>query len=311
MGKTPDLARLDRSAVAVLGAAGFLGSHLCDRLIELGASVIGVDNLSTSDGSNLDHLSDHPAFRFVEGDIVQGVAVGDHVDFVANLASPASPPDYLAAPLSTLRVGSMGTDKALQVAETEGARFLLASTSEVYGDPGVHPQPETYGGNVNPVGPRSVYDEAKRYAEALTMAFHRARGVDVAIARIFNTYGPRMRSSDGRVIPNFFAAARAGRPLPVYGDGKQTRSLCYVSDMVEGLVLLLASDSTGPINLGNSSEMSMLELADAVQDVFGIRVGVEFDALPADGGYIEFPAGDLLVPQRPNSNAGGVTSSNA
>jgi len=277
-----DLKRLDGSTVLVLGAAGFIGSHLTDRLLELGTTVVGVDNLSTSDGSNLAHLERRDDFRFIEADIIEGIPDTGDIDFVAHLASPASPPDYLKEPLLTLRTGSAGTDNALEFAAAQEARFLLASTSEVYGDPDVHPQTEDYWGNVNPIGPRSVYDEAKRYAEAITMAFCRTYGLDVGIARIFNTYGPRMRVADGRAIPNFFAAALGNVPLPVYGDGSQTRSLCFVSDMVEGLILLLAGDLTGPVNLGATHEVTMLELAQVVQDAAGEHPGVEHRELPVD-----------------------------
>ncbi len=276
------LDHLEGSTVVVLGAAGFIGSHLTDRLLGLGANVAGIDNLSTSDGSNLAHLEGRDDFRFVEADIISGIPYEGDADFVAHLASPASPPDYLREPLLTLRTGSAGTDNALGFAETKGARLLLASTSEVYGDPEVHPQTEDYWGRVNPIGPRSVYDEAKRYAEAITMAFHRTYGVDVGIARIFNTYGPRMRVADGRAIPNFFAAAYSDSPLPIYGDGSQTRSLCFVSDMVEGLTLLLASDLVGPVNLGDTREVTMLELAQAVQDTVDTHPGVEYRTLPVD-----------------------------
>ncbi len=282
MAEPIDLRCFEGSTVLVLGAAGFIGSHLTDRLISLGADVVGIDNLSTSDGSNLAHLSGHANFAFIEADIIDGIAYTGDADFVAHLASPASPSDYLREPLLTLRAGSIGTDNALGFAEHQKARFLLTSSSEVYGDPEVHPQTEDYWGRVNPIGPRSVYDEAKRYAEAITMAYHRCSGLDVGIARIFNTYGPRMRLEDGRVIPNFFAAALRGDPLPVYGDGSQTRSLCFVSDMVEGLVLLLASGYTGPFNLGNTHEVTMLELAEAVQDAVGDRTGVEHQDLPTD-----------------------------
>jgi dTDP-glucose 4,6-dehydratase len=272
----------DGSIVVVLGASGFIGSHLTDRLLGLGAHVVGIDNLITSDGSNLAHLGDERRFELVEADIISGLPFEGEVDFVAHLASPASPPDYLRDPLFTLRTGSTGTDNALQFAMAKQARFLLASTSEVYGDPEVHPQVESYWGRVNPIGPRAVYDEAKRYAEAITMAFHRTHGLDIGIARIFNTYGPRMRTADGRAIPNFFAAAMANEPLPVYGDGSQTRSLCFVTDLVEGLLRLLASDETGPINLGNTHEVTMLELATAVQDAVGTHPGVEHRDLPID-----------------------------
>ena len=282
MGDTVDLQCFDGSTVLVLGAAGFMGSHLTDRLLALGAKVIGIDSLSTSNGTNLAHLDGRDDFRLIEADIINGIPHEGQVEFVAHLASPASPLDFLREPLFTLRTGSAGTDHALQFAADHASRFLLASTSEIYGDPEVHPQTEDYWGNVNPIGPRSVYNEAKRYAEAITMAFHRTYNLNVGIARIFNTYGPRMRIADGRAIPNFFAAASSDEPLPVYGDGNQTRSLCYVSDMVEGLVLLLASDNTGPVNLGNTHEVTMLELATAVQDAVGNHPGVEFKELPVD-----------------------------
>lgn len=282
MADTVDLQRLDGSTALVLGAAGFIGSHLTDRLLGLGATVIGVDSLSTSDGTNLAHLDDRDDFRLIEADIIDGIPYDGNAEFVAHLASPASPPDYLREPLFTLRTGSAGTDNALQYASDHNSRFLLASTSEVYGDPEVHPQTEDYWGRVNPIGPRSAYDEAKRYAEAITMAYRRTYSLNVGIARIFNTYGPRMRIADGRAIPNFFAAASSGTPLPVYGDGRQTRSLCFVSDMVEGLTLLLASNITGPVNLGNTHEVTMLELATAVQNAVGNHPGVEFKELPDD-----------------------------
>ncbi len=277
-----DLRRLSDSRVVVLGAAGFIGSHLTDRLLALGATVLGVDNFSTSDGSNLAHLDGEEAFQLVEANIIDGIPDFEGVDFVAHLASPAAPSDYLRQPLLTLRTGSAGTDNALEFARANEARFLLASTSEVYGDPEVHPQTEDYWGKVNPIGPRSVYDEAKRYSEAIAMAFHRTYGLDIGIARIFNTYGPRMRVADGRAIPNFYAAALRDVELPIYGDGTQTRSLCFVSDLVEGLLLLLASDLAGPVNLGNTHEVTMLELAQAVQDAVGNHPGIEFTDLPVD-----------------------------
>lgn len=270
-----------RTAV-VLGAAGFVGSHLCDRLLAAGARVIGVDNLATGRAGNLHHLADNADFRFVEHDIVKPIPSDLEAHFVAHLASPASPPDYLRLPIATLRVGSLGTEHALQFADSNGARLLLASTSEVYGDPAEHPQRESYWGNVNPIGPRSVYDEAKRYAEALTMAYHRAHGTNVGIARIFNTYGTRMRIDDGRAIPEFIGAALAERPLPVHGDGTQTRSLCYVSDTVEGLFRLLVSDVTGPVNIGNSREITMLELAETIQTVVGVPHQIDFQPRPVD-----------------------------
>jgi dTDP-glucose 4,6-dehydratase len=266
----------------VFGAAGFVGSHLCDRLIAAGCNVVGVDNLVTGRAANLTHLESVAGFRLLRHDVVEPLHLEEPVDFVAHLASPASPPDYLRLPIETLRVGSLGTERGLDLAEHKQARFLLASTSEVYGDPEEHPQRETYWGNVNPVGPRSVYDEAKRYAEALTMAYARARGTDVGIARIFNTYGTRMRLDDGRAIPAFIGAALAGEPLPVHGDGLQTRSLCYVSDTVEGLYRLLVSDVTGPINVGNSQEITMVALAEQIQSIVGVPHQIEFLPRPVD-----------------------------
>jgi dTDP-glucose 4,6-dehydratase len=231
--------------IVVTGGAGFLGSHLCEKLLGLGHSVLCIDNLATGSRKNIEHLEANAAFQFRLQDVTQYLDVEGPVDAIAHLASPASPPDYLRLQIQTLKVGSLGTHKALGLARAKGARFLLASTSEVYGDPLVNPQPETYWGNVNPVGPRGVYDEAKRFAEAITLAYHRCHGVDVRIARIFNTYGPRMRPSDGRVVSNFIVQALRGEPLTVYGDGSQTRSLCYVSDLVEGLTRLLLADSSG------------------------------------------------------------------
>ncbi len=282
MATAVDLRRLNNSTVVILGTAGFIGSFLTDRLLELGAVVVGIDNLSTSDGSNIAHLGGQPNFQFIEADIIDGIPYEADADFVVHLASPASPTDYLREPLLTLRTGSVGTDNALRFADAIGARFLLASTSEVYGNPEVHPQREDDWGRVNPIGPRSVYDEAKRFAEAITMAFHRTYGLDTGIARIFNTYGPRMRITDGRAIPNFFAAALRDTRLPVHGDGSQTRSLCFVSDMVEGLTLMLASDLVGPVNLGNTHEVTVLELAAMVQDTVGKHPGIEHQELPFD-----------------------------
>jgi dTDP-glucose 4,6-dehydratase len=266
----------------VTGGAGFLGSHLCDLLHSRGWDVVAVDNLLTGTRDNVAHLADDPHFTFLEHDVSDALPVDGVVDAVLHLASPASPPEYLAYPLQTLEAGSAGTRRALDLARMNGARFLLASTSEIYGDPLVHPQPESYFGNVNSVGPRSVYDEAKRYAEALTMAFHREYGVDTKIVRIFNTYGPRLRAADGRVISNFLAQAMRGEPLTMYGDGKQTRSFCYVSDEVEGLVALLDSDHVGPMNIGNPDEFTMLELAEVVREVTGSASDVVFEALPVD-----------------------------
>ncbi len=255
----------------VTGGAGFLGSHLCDLLRSREWDVVAVDNFLTGNRDNVAHLADDAGFTLVEHDVIDGIPVDGPVDAVLHLASPASPPEYLAHPFATLEVGSIGTRHALDLARANGARFLLASTSEIYGDPLVHPQPESYFGNVNSVGPRSVYDEAKRYAEAITMAYHREYGVDTKIVRIFNTYGPRLGAADGRVVSNFLAQAMRGEPLTVYGDGKQTRSFCFVSDEVEGLVALLESDHVGPMNIGNPSEFTMLELAELVLEVTGER----------------------------------------
>lgn len=266
----------------VTGAAGLLGSHLCRRLVAEGSEVVGVDNLSTSDGTNLDDLGGHPRFRLVEADVTAGIPVDGPLDAVLHFASPASPPDYLRLPLETLRVGSAGTWHALDLAEANGARFLLASTSEVYGDPLAHPQDERYWGNVNPVGPRSVYDEAKRFGEALTAAYRRERAVDTAIVRIFNTYGPGMRPDDGRVVSNFLAAALRGEPLTLYGSGEQTRSFCYVDDEVAGILALLRSPLPGPVNIGNPAECSVAELARVVLEVTGSSSPVEHRPLPED-----------------------------
>jgi dTDP-glucose 4,6-dehydratase len=266
----------------VMGGAGFVGSHLCDRLLERGDQVVCVDDFSTGRRSNVAHLADHPGFTLVEADVSRSLPVEGIVDGVVNLASPASPLDYLGRPLETMAVGSEGTRRGLDLADRHRARFLLASTSEVYGDPAVHPQPETYWGHVNPVGPRSVYDEAKRFAEALTMAYHRQNGTDVGIARIFNTYGPRLRPDDGRVVSNFLLQALRGEPLTVYGDGSQTRSLCYVTDQVDGLVALLDASVTGPVNIGNPDEYSVLELARTVVDLTGSQSEIVHLPLPTD-----------------------------
>jgi dTDP-glucose 4,6-dehydratase len=266
----------------VMGGGGFLGSHLCDRLIERGDQVVCVDDFSTGRRSNVDHLSEDPAFTVIEADVSVSLPVDGPVTGVLHLASPASPPDYLARPLATLAAGSEGTRRGLELAGRHCARFLLASTSEVYGDPEVHPQTEAYWGRVNPVGPRSVYDEAKRFAEALTMAHHRELGTNVGIARIFNTYGPRLRSDDGRVVSNFLFQALRGEPLTVYGDGSQTRSLCYVADEVEGLIALLDADITGPVNIGNPDEHTVLELARTVIELTGSGSTVVHLPLPLD-----------------------------
>lgn len=268
--------------VVVAGGAGFLGSHLCERLVARGDEVVCLDDLSTGSVQNVAHLEGEAGFSLVVTDVSRNVPVDARVDAVCNLASPASPPAYLARPLETLAVGSEGTRRLLDLAERSGARFVLASTSEVYGDPDVHPQPESYRGNVDPVGPRSVYDEAKRFAEALTMAAHRARGVDVGIARIFNTYGPRLSPGDGRVVSNFCVQALRTAPLTVYGDGSQTRSLCFVDDQVDGLLALLDARMTGPVNIGNPDERTVAELAAKVLELTGSRSSLVHLALPTD-----------------------------
>ncbi|HTZ05087.1 MAG TPA: UDP-glucuronic acid decarboxylase family protein [Gaiellaceae bacterium] len=272
----------------VTGGAGFLGSHLCDYLVGEGFRVVCVDNLETGSLQNVEHLRGE-SFVFVNHDMTNHLEVDEAVDFVFHLASPASPIDYLRLPLQTLKVGSYGTHNALGLAKWKRARFLLASTSEVYGDPAVHPQPETYWGNVNPIGPRGVYDEAKRYAEALAMAYHRQQGVDTCIVRIFNTYGTRMRPHDGRAIPTFVRQALANEPLTVFGDGSQTRSFCYVDDLVRGLVLLARSGEHLPVNIGNPQELTLLELAQAVIRVTGSKSEIVFEALPVDDPQVRQP----------------------
>jgi dTDP-glucose 4,6-dehydratase len=273
----------------VTGGAGFLGSHLCDSLARDGHRVICVDNLETGSLQNVEHLRGDD-FIFMHHDITNHLAIDEPVDFVYHLASPASPIDYLRLPLQTLKVGSHGTHNALGLAKWKRARFLISSTSEVYGDPLIHPQPETYWGNVNPIGPRGVYDEAKRYAEAMTMTYHQQQGVDTAIARIFNTYGPRMRRNDGRASVNFINQALDGKPLTVYGDGSQTRSLCYVDDLIRGLYLLATSGEHLPVNLGNPDhEVTMLELAQTVIKVTGSSSEIVFEALPTDDPQIRRP----------------------
>ena len=272
------------SHIVVAGGAGFLGSHLCDQLVARGDSVVCLDDLSTGSRENVAHLLDTGRFSLVVTDVSKTVELesGAKVDTVCNLASPASPPAYLARPLETLAAGSEGTRRLLELARRHDARFLMASTSEVYGDPLVHPQPESYHGNVNPTGPRSVYDEAKRFAESITMAMHRTHGVDIGIARIFNTYGPRLTTGDGRVVSNFISQALRGEPLTVYGDGSQTRSLCYVDDEVAGLMALLDSSLVGPVNIGSPDERTMLELADIVLELTGSDSDLEFLPLPTD-----------------------------
>ena len=272
----------------VTGGAGFLGSHLCDALRARGHRVICVDNLETGSLQNVEHNRGDD-FIFLNHDLTQHLEVEGPVDFVYHLASPASPIDYLRLPLQTLKVGSYGTHNALGLAKFKRARFLLASTSEVYGDPQVHPQPETYWGHVNPIGPRGVYDEAKRYAEALTMAYHRQQGVDTSIVRIFNTYGPRMRPHDGRAIPTFIRQAMEAKPITVFGDGSQTRSFCYVDDLIRGLVALAESGEHLPVNIGNPQEFTLLELAEKVLEVWGADSEIVFEALPVDDPKIRQP----------------------
>jgi dTDP-glucose 4,6-dehydratase len=268
--------------LVVMGGGGFLGSHLCDQLLARGEEVVCVDDFSTGRRSNVAHLDAHSGFTLIEADVSKSIPVDGAVSGVFNLASPASPPDYLALPLETLAVGSEGTRLGLELAERHGARFFLASTSEVYGEPNVHPQPESYWGNVNSVGPRSVYDEAKRFAEALVMGHHRALGADVAIVRIFNTYGPRLRPDDGRVVSNFLLQALRGEALTVYGDGSQTRSLCYVEDLVRGLIALFESDLVGPVNIGNPDEYTMLQLANTIVGLLGSTSPIVHLPLPVD-----------------------------
>ena len=272
----------------VTGGAGFLGSHLCERLLAEGHEVVVLDNLDTGSLQNIEHIRDE-AFDFRNVDVTDEVAVEGHVDYIFHLASPASPIDYLRLPLHTLKVGSYGTHHALGLAKFKRARLVLASTSEVYGDPLLHPQPETYWGNVNPIGPRGVYDEAKRYAEALAMAYHRQQGVDTAIARIFNTYGPRMRPNDGRAVPTFMRQAIEGKPLTVFGSGEQTRSFCYVDDLIEGLFRLAVCGEHTPVNLGNPAELSLLELAQEIVAVTGSRSPIVFQALPIDDPKVRCP----------------------
>ncbi|HEY1209925.1 MAG TPA: UDP-glucuronic acid decarboxylase family protein [Terracidiphilus sp.] len=267
--------------VLVTGAAGFLGSHLTDRLLGEGHTIIGVDNLCTGSLENIAHLANEPRFRFEERDICQPFDVGQ-VDYVFNFASPASPPEYLRMGIETLQVGSVGVENTLEIAARHGAGYLHASTSECYGDPLEHPQRESYWGNVNPVGPRSVYDEAKRFAEALVMAWHRSRGVNTHLVRIFNTYGPRLHPSDGRVISNLMMQALRGEPLTIYGDGSQTRSFCYVDDLIEGILRLSRSDEHLPVNIGNPDEFTILECAQAVLEVTGSKSELRFEALPED-----------------------------
>jgi dTDP-glucose 4,6-dehydratase len=273
----------------VTGGAGFLGSHLCDRFLAEGLDVVVMDNLSTGSTDNIAHLAGDARFRFVHHDVTNYIFLDGPLWAVVHFASPASPRDYAELPIQTLKVGSLGTHKALGLAKAKGARFLLASTSEVYGDPLIHPQPETYWGNVNPIGPRGVYDEAKRFAEAMTMAYHRYHGVDTKIVRIFNTFGPRMRLNDGRAIPNFILQALEGRPITIYGDGAQTRSFCYVSDLVEGIWRLLDSELHEPVNIGNPEEWTVLRMAETVRRIAGADVPIVREPLPIDDPKVRQP----------------------
>ncbi|MCO5252216.1 MAG: SDR family oxidoreductase [Candidatus Kapabacteria bacterium] len=275
--------------VLITGGAGFLGSHLCDKFIAEGYEVVCMDNFVTGSPDNIAHLMGNPNFKFILHDVTNYVYVEGDLDYILHFASPASPIDYLKLPIQTLKVGSLGTHKALGLAKAKNARILLASTSEVYGDPLIHPQPEDYWGNVNPVGYRGVYDEAKRFAEALTMAYHRYHGVETRIVRIFNTYGPRMRLQDGRAIPNFINQALKNEDVTVYGDGAQTRSVCYVDDLIEGIYRLLLSDETDPVNIGNPAELTMLELAKEIIELTGSRSKVVFEDLPSDDPKVRQP----------------------
>lgn len=268
--------------ILVTGGAGFLGSHLVDRLLQEGHEVIAMDNLITGSTDNIAHLAGNRRFLFIHHDVTNYIYIKGPLDAILHFASPASPVDYLELPIQTLKVGSLGTHNALGLALAKGARFLLASTSEVYGDPLVHPQTEDYWGHVNPIGPRGVYDEAKRFAEAMTMAYHRTHGVETRIVRIFNTYGPRMRLNDGRVVPNFMKQALSGEPLTVYGDGSQTRSFCYVADLIEGIYRLLLSDETEPVNIGNPTEITIQEFAERINALTDNAGGIRYEPLPKD-----------------------------
>jgi dTDP-glucose 4,6-dehydratase len=280
----------------VTGGAGFLGSHLCGRLMDEGLEVVCMDNLITGSLDNIESYFGRDGFTFVHHDVTNFIHVPGKLDYILHFASPASPIDYLKLPIQTLKVGSLGTHKAIGLAKSKGARFLLASTSETYGDPLVHPQPEDYWGNVNPVGPRGVYDEAKRFAEAITMAYHRHHGVDTRIVRIFNTYGPRMRAGDGRVVPAFICQALAGKPLTAFGDGSQTRSFCYVADLIEGIWRLLNSDYVDPMNIGNPAEMTVLEFAKEIIRVTGSSSEIVFEPLPEDDPKVRQP--DISLARR-------------
>lgn len=273
----------------VTGGAGFLGSHLCDALLARGYRVVCLDNLITGNVRNIEHLAGNERFRFIKQDVTEYLFINGPVDMIFHFASPASPVDYLKYPIQTLKVGALGTHKTLGLAKAKGARYFIASTSEVYGDPLVHPQPESYWGNVNPIGPRGVYDEAKRFAEAMTMAYHRYHGVETRIVRIFNTYGPRMRMDDGRVVPTFIAQALRGEPLTVFGDGSQTRSFCFVSDLIRGIVALAHSEIREPVNLGNPQEMSISDFAEKILEITGSGSAIETRPLPVDDPKVRRP----------------------
>jgi dTDP-glucose 4,6-dehydratase len=275
--------------VLITGGAGFLGSHLCETFLTRGFEVICMDNFITGSPDNVAHLLGHEHFQLIKHDVTEYIYVAGELDYILHFASPASPIDYLKVPIQTLKVGSLGTHKALGLAKAKNARFLIASTSEVYGDPLVHPQDESYWGNVNPIGVRGVYDEAKRFAEAMTMAYHRYHGVETRIVRIFNTYGPRMRIDDGRAIPAFLSQALRGEPLTVFGDGSQTRSVCYVDDLIEGIYRLLLSDEREPVNIGNPDEITMLQLAREILDITGSKSEIVFKPLPQDDPKIRQP----------------------
>jgi dTDP-glucose 4,6-dehydratase len=278
-----------KKTAVVTGGAGFLGSHLCDRLLQEGFRVVALDNFITGTPENVAHLAGNSDFRFIRSNVSEFIFVPGPVDFVFHFASPASPIDYLEHPIPTLKVGALGTHNTLGLAKDKGAKFLLASTSECYGDPLVHPQNEDYWGNVNPIGPRGVYDEAKRFAEAMTMAYHRFHGMDNKIVRIFNTYGPRMRLRDGRVVPAFISQALSGEPLTVFGDGTQTRSFCYVSDLIDGIFRLAMSDYNGPVNIGNPQEMTIREFAEKILAITGAKCEIEYRQLPVDDPKVRQP----------------------
>ncbi|MGB3242678.1 MAG: UDP-glucuronic acid decarboxylase family protein [Candidatus Omnitrophota bacterium] len=275
--------------ILLTGGAGFLGSHLAEKLLERGDEVICMDNLITGNLKNIEHLAGNKNFEFIKHDVSKYIDAKGKIDYVMHLASPASPVDYLEHPIKTLKVGSLGTHNALGVAKEHGSKFFLASTSEVYGDPLVNPQPETYWGNVNPIGPRGVYDEAKRFAEAITLAYHRVHGIDTKIVRIFNTYGERMRHHDGRVVPNFIDQALKGEPLTVYGDGLQTRSFCYVSDLIDGFLKLMDSDINEPVNLGNPHEMSILDFARKIKEITNCKSEIVYEDLPVNDPKVRRP----------------------